>query len=93
MTPPNNQDELEEWLQKHEVELPKLIQPERMYVKMLKIIRRQYDTLKFYAESEWNDDYPGGITFHGKNNISYLDMGDNAKSAIKHINQIIRGKG
>jgi hypothetical protein len=41
---------------------------------------RLAEALKFYADNEWNDDYPGGISVFEENHI-YLDTGQRAREA------------
>ena len=44
--------------------------------------KKLIDALKFYADSKWNDSYPGGITYE-HNGDFYVDIGGIAKQALK----------
>ena len=41
------------------------------------------DALEFYANSEWNDMYPGGI-----DDGEYLDTGERARAAIRDAEEL-----
>lgn len=44
------------------------------------------EAIKFYANSKWNDDYPGGITYKVEGDTGlYLDMGDKARESLAII--------
>jgi len=42
--------------------------------------------LRFYADSEWNNDYPGGITVR-ENGKMWLDTGDFARAALEAVKE------
>jgi hypothetical protein len=44
------------------------------------------NALEFYANAEWNDDYPGGITVRVKDKM-WLDTGDSARAALEAVKE------
>jgi len=43
---------------------------------------RLRDALKFYADGDWCDGYPGGVRIQ-QDNDTYLDFGDEARAALE----------
>lgn len=49
-------------------------------------IKTAIEALEFYANSEWNEDYPGGIPYKIKGESGvYLDMGNKACKALADL--------
>lgn len=50
---------------------------------------RLRDALKFYANGDWCDGYPGGVRVEGEGWTVALDFGDTARAALERA----AGKG
>ncbi len=50
------------------------------------LMREALKALRFYAEGEWSDGYPGGIKIRQGNDIA-LDFGETARDAIPKLQE------
>lgn len=55
------------------------------------LLAKAVDGLRFYAEGEWLEDYPGGVLYAAGDDTSefktHLDYGDKARSTIAELNK------